>query len=152
MIYAGLLFGDQSDLIFVKNVIPSPVDEHQNPIAKAYHAKDVQEDPDYPGDESAERYAPDARDRRIASDGSKQALVFVMKRFQSLTIDNPLDVPGSCLSLLDGDRGQHWQWLTISIEEISSVSKDENFGMPGELQCGRDLDPSRTCSLNPKRI
>ena len=41
MIFARLVFGDQSDLVLVKDVIPCPVDEHQNAIAKTDQAIDV---------------------------------------------------------------------------------------------------------------
>ena len=85
MMCASLLFGDQSDLFLVKDVIPSPVDEHQNAIAKTDQTKYVQGDPDHPGDESAERHAPNARDRRIASDGGKQARVLRMAKAGAVT-------------------------------------------------------------------
>src|SRR4030095_6301548 len=119
MLRANLLFGDQSDLVLVKEVIPGPVDEHQNAIAKTNQTIDVQEDPDHPGDESAERHTPNARDRRIASDGGKQARIFIMKRLGSLTVDDLLDVPGSHLSLLNGDCGQHTRRLPTSIDTLT---------------------------------
>ena len=75
-----------------------------------------------------------------------------MKRFGSLTVDDLPDVPGSQLSLLDGDCGQHRQWLTISIDEIRRVAEDEYFRMLRQLQRGSDSDSSRARPLDVKRI
>ena len=73
-----------------------------------------------------------------------------MKRFGFLAIDNAQDVSGGDFALLDGNRGQHRQWLTISIKEISRVADDKSIGMLRQLQCGRDPDSSRARPLDPQ--
>ena len=74
-----LFLRDQPDLIVIKYIIPRPVEHHNNSIAEADDAVDVQEDPDHPGDISTEGDAPNACDGGIASNGGKQAGVSVMK-------------------------------------------------------------------------
>jgi membrane protease YdiL (CAAX protease family) len=72
---------DQAHLVVVEEILPRPGDQHHQAVAEADDAVDVQTDPDQPGDEPAERNAPQPRHRRVAPDGRQQARVLVMERF-----------------------------------------------------------------------
>jgi hypothetical protein len=65
-----------------------------------------------------------------------------MKRFGRLILNDSLDAPSSRLSLLDGNCGQHRQWLTISIDKISRVAQGKNFGMLRSNVCATRTLPA----------
>src|SRR5581483_1763532 len=85
---SDLLFGYQSHLRFVEKIIPRPIDQNHQSVAEPNQPINVKRDPDHPCNESAERQAPDARHRRVASDRSKQPRVFIMERFGLFTFQN----------------------------------------------------------------
>ena len=75
-----LLFSrDQPHLIIVEEIIPRPVEHHNNTVSEADDAIDMQEDPDHPGDESAEGDAEDAGDGGVPSHRGEQTRVFVVE-------------------------------------------------------------------------
>ena len=80
-IRAALFLGDQPHLAVVEKIIPGPVDQHHQPVAKTDDAENMQHHPDHPGNKAAERQAPDARHRRIAPDRRQQAGILVMECF-----------------------------------------------------------------------
>ena len=83
----GFLFlRDQPDLIIIEDIVPGPVEEDDDAVAEADDAVDVQEDPDHPGDESAEGDAEDAGHGGIASDGGEQTGVFVVEGCGGLSL------------------------------------------------------------------
>ena|SRR5690348_11498183 len=81
-----LFLRNQPHLIVIEYIIPCPVEHDDNPVAEANDAVDVQEDPDHPGNVSAEGDSPNARDGGISSYGGEQAGVLVVKMSERFSV------------------------------------------------------------------
>src|SRR3989304_7468055 len=90
----GVAAPDQAYGPFIGQVVPAPVDQHQQPVAEADQPYQVHGQPDYPGDEAAELDTVDVRHSRGAADRRHAAAVFVDEALRRPSLERAPDVLG----------------------------------------------------------
>src|SRR5262249_59491710 len=97
--------GDQPRAAVERDVRPGPLDHHDEPVAEADQEKDVDEQPEDPGEEAGEPEAADLADGGASADGGQHPFVDVVERLAPTTFEGGDDVPRGALALLDRGRG-----------------------------------------------
>ena len=94
-------------MIVVEKIIPCPIEHDNDAVAKADDAVNVQEDPDYPGNEAAEGDAKDAGDGGVPSHRGEQTGVFIVERFGLFPFHHETNILRRGLTLLDRHGRKH---------------------------------------------
>src|SRR6266496_569509 len=76
----------------IEEVVPRPVDQHEQLVAEADQLDDVNAEPHHPCYESAGLHPEDVRDRGIAADRGQRPLVAVAERLERLPAEPAYDV------------------------------------------------------------
>jgi len=114
-----------------------PADENDQAVAKLHQVHQVDEQPDQPRDKSVELQAARFDHGRRASDYGEAALVVIMKRLGHLAASAFGDCFGDVAALLHrGWRDPGNQFAVLF--DMGQVADDEDFGMTGDSQIGRD--------------
>src|SRR5258705_12004105 len=78
----------------VKEIIPRPVDQHEELVAKADQLNDVNAEPHHPRDKTTRLHPKDVRDRRVAADRGERALIPIAERLDRPPLHPALYVAG----------------------------------------------------------
>ena len=78
--------GDHADRVVVADVLPEPVEQHHHLVLHAEDRTQVDDEPQYPGEEALTAELANLYDRLVASDGSHRAEVLVAERGESATV------------------------------------------------------------------
>ena len=147
---------DQARAAAVGQERPRPADDHDEPVGEADQVRDVDPEPEQPGDEAAlpaERPEPrDVGDPGEPADDRDLALVRVPERRRRLAGEAPTDRLAGIRAALDAALGDARDRPTLPPRHHGGVADDEDLGVAGDGQVGPDDDPSRPIGLGAGRL
>src|SRR5258705_8248717 len=123
----------------VEEIIPRPVDQHEELVAKADQLNDVNPEPHHPRDKTARLHPKDIRDRRVAADRGERALIPIPERLERQPAQLALDVAGDRVPHLNRHRRDHRQRLAVLLA-IRRIADDEDLRVSHHLQRWLDRD------------
>ncbi len=135
-----LVFGDEGAGAFAFEVGPDPLAEDGEAAAEADEEKDVDEEPEQPGDDAGEAAFADFGDGAVVADGGHGAAVFVGEFAAWLAAEIAEDVFGGGFALLHGGGGEAGDLFSFGVGEGGHVADDEDFAVAGEAQIFFDGD------------
>src|SRR6266542_2937728 len=130
---------------------PRPLEQDDEPIAKADEVEDVHETPEEPGGESGQPNPSQVRDGRGASQYGEIARVAVTKGLEGLASTGGSDVPGGVTSLLDRHLRDAGQSLSGPVGKTGEISDHKDLRMAGNGQVPLDCDTPRSVQGDPER-
>ena len=94
-------------------IIPGPIDERNEPIAKSAQAVDMNDNPHDPGHEPSERESSHVDDRAASAHDTPCAIVAITKWQRMLTCHLPKNVSSGCGPGLDAYLRYHGEGMSI---------------------------------------
>src|SRR4051812_5147109 len=134
-----------------------PIDEYDETIAKADQEVDVREQPEEPGEETAELEMPGGRheidDRRVPPDGRERAVIAIPERLRVLAAHAVHDVRGGAAPHLLGARRHARHRRGFAAGDMapggSEVADHVDVRPVRHRQVGLDDDTPRAVDLRP---
>src|SRR5579862_1522318 len=131
--------GDQARSAIEAQVLKSPADEDDQPVAELHQVHQVHEQPQEPGDEAVKAQAAEIGDSRRTPYDRQAAFVVITERRGRLAAKTLNDRTRGVTAFLHRDRSDARQGLAVLIE-MREVADDEDFGMAGDGEIGPDVD------------
>src|SRR5215510_9351307 len=139
---------DEPHTLPVSAIVPHPLDEDEQPVAKANEIHEVNEEPQQPGYQATQVHAPEIGYRCCPADGGHCASISVAEGLGGLAFQqSSLDLARRMDALLHSHGSQSWQYVSLMFQ-MHHIADDEERRIIGDTEVGSYVHPPGPVQCN----